>query len=236
MAKRLLEYCNNIFIYAIATDRIANNPAYGLSKALKPRQVQNRLAFGKKDLPEFFKRLNENPKVGLRVKYALLIVLLTAVRGQELRFSTWDYIDWDNALWELPEEVMKKRREHLVPLSTQAIAVLKKLQKITGIYTYIAQGHTYENKPISQDTMQKALWELGYKDIATVHGFRSTFSTIMHENDFSSDHIEMQLAHKDRDATRLAYNRAKYLEQRKAMMQWWGDYLEDNGLTITDLG
>ena len=93
MAKRLLEYCNNIFIYAIATDKLANNPAYGLSKALKSRQVQNRLAFGKKDLPEFFKRLNKNPRIGLRVKYALLIVLLTAVRGQELRFSTWDYRD-----------------------------------------------------------------------------------------------------------------------------------------------
>ena len=151
--------------------------------------------------------------------------MLTGVRTQEMRFATWDEIDLEKAIWEMPAERMKMRRPHIVPLSTQVIELFKQLKPITSNYTYIFIRRNNRSKPICKESVTQVIERLGYKGRATGHGFRHTMSTILHEQGFDSAWIEMQLAHVDKNSIRGTYNHAQYLERRREMLQWYSSYL-----------
>lgn len=153
-------------------------------------------------------------------------------RPSEMRLMKWCDIDFEAKLWRKSGDTMKNGLDHIVPLSHQVITLLQSLKPITGYEEYVFYNKS-KKQPLSDGAAAKALHRLGYKDIATMHGFRHMASTRLNEMNYASDWIEMQLAHKDRNTTRATYNQAQYLEQRAKMMQEWADYLDElkaNGL------
>jgi len=178
------------------------------------------------ELPSFLKKL-EVYDGSLQTKLALRFLLLTFVRSNELRGAQWTEIDWDKAEWRIPAERMKMKELHIVALSRQSLAVLRELQHFTGSRQYIFPNQHNPVACMSENTMLYALYRMGYHSRATGHGFRSTASTILNEHGFRADVIERQLAHSERDAVRAAYNHAVYLPERRTMMQWWADHLDE---------
>jgi integrase len=150
---------------------------------------------------------------------------LTFVRTSELIDARWEEIDEKANLWRIPAERMKMRTPHLVPLSKQALAVLGELRQETGKWNLLFASGQNPRKPVNKSTILSALYQMGYKGKMTGHGFRGVASTILHENGFPHDHIEIQLAHQERNQVSAAYNHATYVKQRTEMMQWWADYL-----------
>jgi integrase len=162
----------------------------------------------------------------VQTKLALRLLLLTFVRTIELRGAQWTEIDWDKSEWRIPPERMKMKELHVVPLSRQAIAVLRELEKHSGNRQFVFPNQHNPTTFMSENTMLYALYRMGYHSRTTGHGFRSTASTILNEHGFRPDVIERQLAHSERDTIRAAYNHAQYLPERRTMMQWWADYLD----------
>jgi integrase len=158
---------------------------------------------------------------------ALKLAPLVFVRPGELRNAEWSEFNLDNAEWRIPAEKMKMGTLHIVPLSKQAINILKELQALTGLDKYLFPSNRTKERPISNNTINGALRRLGYsKEEMTGHGFRSMASTILNEQGWNRDAIERQLAHSERDGVRAAYNYAEYLPERTKMMQSWADYLD----------
>jgi integrase len=153
-------------------------------------------------------------------------LLLTFVRTGELRGAEWREVNFDKAEWRIPAERMKMREQHIVPLSSQAVSVLREMQKHTGNRQFIFPNQHNPSGCMSENTLLFALYRMGYHSKATGHGFRATASTILNENGFPPDVIERQLAHTERNQVRAAYNHAQYLPERRKMMQWWANYLE----------
>ncbi len=225
-AQIIRQMCGQIFMYAIATGRAERNPVPDLRGALKTPVIKHHPHLKAVELPEFLKKLEAYHGNSL-TKLALRFLLLTFVRTTELRAVEWQEIDWDKAEWRIPAERMKMRDPHIVPLSHQAVAVLRELQKHTGNRQYVFPNQHNMLTCMSANTMIYALYRMGYHSRATGHGFRATASTILNENGFPPDVIERQLAHSERNHVRAAYNHAQYLRERRDMMQWWADYLDD---------
>jgi integrase len=160
-------------------------------------------------------------------KLALKLVIYTLVRTAELRFGQWkefEDLEGHEPLWRVPKERMKMRRAHIVPLSPQAVHVLLDLQKLTGNGQYIVAAPT-KTGVISENTMLYAIYRMGYHSRATAHGFRTTASTILNEQQFNRDWVEMQLAHFD-GSVRGIYNAAEWLPGRRDMIGWWGNFVD----------
>ncbi|KTS32087.1 tyrosine-type recombinase/integrase [Pantoea dispersa] len=227
--RKVRQRCGEVFRYAIITGRAEYNPAPDLAAALAVPKQKNHPYLSADELPHFVRDL-EAYTGSIITKNATKIVMLTGVRTQEMRFAKWDEVDLDKGVWEIPAERMKMRRPHLVPLSTQVIALFKQLKPITGYYPYIFIGRNNRNKPISKESVSQVIELLGYKGRATGHGFRHTMSTILHEHGFDSAWIEMQLAHVDKNSIRGTYNHATYLKDRFVMLQWYSDFIYNSGL------
>jgi integrase len=226
-AGRVFQRIRAIYRYAIQHDLAELDPTYPLKPAeiLKARRVKHRAALAERDMPEFLGKLGAYGDNTTRL--ALELLTLTAVRPGELRGARWEEIDEDRALWRIPAERMKMATEHLVPLSKQALAVLKAAHEITGKKAgLVFPSPFYPGKPLSDGTLNSALARMGYKGLATAHGFRTVFSTCANEADWAGDLIEKQLAHEERDGVRGAYNQAVYLKQRVDLMAWWGSHLD----------
>ena len=226
-AHRVLANCGQIFRYAVATGRAERNQAADLKGALPPvNGVHFASITEPKDIGELLRKI-DGYKGGLITRSALAIAPLVFVRPGELRHAEWCEINFDAALWTIPADKMKMKRTHLVPLSVQAIEILKDIQPLTGAGKYVFAGAYDLNRPMSENTVNKALRTLGYdtKTQMTGHGFRSMASTLLNEQGYNRDAIEMQLAHSENDSVRGAYNRAQYLPERIKMMQSWSDYL-----------
>ncbi len=222
--RKVRQRCGEVFRYAIITGRAEYNPAPDLAGALAVHKKQHLPFLTAQELPSFLEDL-AGYTGSVITKTATYLIMYTGVRTQELRFARWQDIDLENAMWEVPAEHMKMRRPHKVPLSRQAISLLKQLKPITGHYPFIFIGRNDQRKPISKESINQVIELLGYKGRLTGHGFRHTMSTILHEQGFNSAWIELQLAHVDKNAIRGAYNHAQYLEGRREMMQWYADYL-----------
>jgi integrase len=225
LAHRMLQVCGQVFNFALLTERASNNPASALRGALKPVVKTNRAYLKANELPEFLGKL-ERYDGGLLTKLAMKFLILTFVRTGELRGAEWTEIDLAKKEWRIPAQRMKMRDPHIVPLSKQAIAVLRQIQPLTGQRQYV---FTNQHKPsgyMSENTILYGLYRMGYHSRATGHGFRSTASTILNEHGFRPDVIERQLAHGERNGVRAAYNHAQYLSERREMMQWWADFLD----------
>jgi len=224
--KRLRQVAGQVFMYAIATGRAERNPVPDLRGALKAPVVKHHTFLSEVELPEYLMKLdayNGSPltKLGLR------FLLLTFVRTIEQRGAQWPEIDWDKAEWRIPAVRMKMKELHIVPLSLQAVDVLRQIQSLTGHRHYVFANEHNPATYMSENTMLYALYRMGYHSRATGHGFRSTASTILNEHGFRPDVIERQLAHGERNHVRAAYNHAQYLPERRKMMQWWADYLDE---------
>lgn len=227
-AHRLHQYCSRIFRYAIATGRAERDPAADLRGALPPtaREQHHAAVTEPREVGALMRAIASYPGSHV-VRCALKLSALTFVRPGELRKAEWCEIDLEGATWRIPAAKMKMKQEHLVPLSTQAVEVLRELQPLTGRGRYIFTGAWNPNRPMSGVAVLSALRRMGYgTDEMTAHGFRTTASTLLNEMGWSSDAIERQLAHAPRDAVRAAYNRAEYLTERRKMMQAWADRLE----------
>ena len=225
IAHRLLQICGQIFSYAVITQRATINPAISLRGALKPVVKKNHAYIKPSELSEYLKNL-EAYDGALQTKLAMRFLLLTFVRTGELRGAEWSEIDFDKAEWRIPAERMKMKEQHIVPLSRQALVILKEMRAITGQWRYVFPNQHKPAGCMSENTILYALYRMGYHSRATGHGFRSTASTVLNEHGFSPDVIERQLAHGERDKVRAAYNHAQYLPERRGMMQWWADYLD----------
>lgn len=223
-AHRLLQICSQIFRYAIATGRMESDITLNLKGALAKIPTTHYASLTEKELPPFLKALDNYCDV--KAKLALELLILTFVRSTELRGAKWEEIDWYKLEWRIPATRMKAKSLHIVPLSTQAIKVLREIHAYTGNREYIFPGSRNQDRHISENILLNVIYDLSYQDRTTVHGFRSTASTILNENGFPADVIERQLAHTERNKVRASYNHAQYLAERRTMMQWWGDFVD----------
>ena len=226
-AKRILHMAGAVFRYAVATGRCERDITADLRGALQPsRKVKHRSSLSAKELPEFLNKL-ENYDGNALTKIAMQLVILTFVRTLEMRFARWsefESLDGKEPLWRIPAERMKMRRPHLVPLAPQAVKLLKTLHRITGKGPFLFPANTVSGV-ISENTLLYAIYRMGYHNRATAHGFRSTASTVLNEAEFSSDWIELQLAHAD-GSVRGIYNSAQWLSGRRKMMCWWANFID----------
>lgn len=224
--RKVRQRCGEVYRYAIITGRAEYNPAPDLATALTPPKKQHFPFLTAEELPYFLKDL-AGYTGSIITKTATKIILLTAVRTQELRFARWQDIDLEKGIWEIPAEVMKMKRPHVVPLSKQVIELFNSLKPLSGHYELVFIGRNDHRKPISKESVNQVIELLGYKGRLTGHGFRHTMSTILHEKGYNSAWIETQLAHIDKNAIRGTYNHAQYLDGRREMMQWYADYMDE---------
>lgn len=226
IAHRVLQTSGQIFRYAIVTGVGDRDISADLRGALKPHKRTHFACLEAKELPEFLSKLEEYDG-DLQTKLALKLMLLTFVRTIELRGARWEEIELDKAEWRIPAERMKMKSPHIVPLSRQAIEIIKAIEQINGHRELLFPNRNKPMSCISENTLLFAMYRMGYHGRATTHGFRSTASTILNEHSFRSDVIERQLAHSERNKVRASYNHAQYLPERREMMQWWADYLNN---------
>ncbi len=226
LAHRVLQVCGQVFRYGIATGRCTRDLAPDLRGALTPHKKRHQAAVRPEEFPKLLRAIAAYEEIGDRqTRLALQLLTLTFTRTNELIGADWNEFDIDAAIWAVPAARMKMKTEHLVPLSKQAIAILKELKIIGGGSRFVFPGRN-RDRPISNNTMLYALYRLGYKGKMTGHGFRAVASTMLNEKGFRADVIERQLAHSEQDDVRGAYNRAEYLPERKKMMQQWADQLD----------
>lgn len=226
-AGRVLQRVKAIYRWAVTHERIDANPMVDLvpSEILKPRDVTHRPAMSDAELPDFLAKL-EHYQGDAHTVRGLRLLMLTATRPGEVRGALWSEFDLDAALWIIPAERMKMKMEHRVPLSRQAVEVVRSMQALSGERVLVFPSPFYPVKSLSENTFNSALARMGYKGSATAHGFRALFSTVANEFGWNPDVIERQLAHIEGNRVRAAYHRSLYLEDRVKLMQWWGDYLD----------
>jgi len=226
-AARVLQRIRAVFRFAVVHEMLDTNPTLDVKpdELLKPRHVKHRAALPDAELHEFLVRLDAY-EGDAATSNALRLLMLTAVRPGELRGALWSEIDLDAARWRIPPARMKMRVEHLVPLSRQAVALLRSIEPLRGSTGLVFPSPFYPGKALSEGTLNSALARMGYKGIATAHGMRALFSTVTNECGHNPDVIERQLAHIERNEVRAAYHRSVYVAERTALVQWWADYLD----------
>lgn len=224
-AKRIKQYIAQIFRYAAQKGLCIHNPAADLRAILPKKDKKHHACIPLFELPELLQAIDNRNEAF--AKAAMQLLALTFVRTSELIGARWIEIDWERQEWHIPKERMKMKRPHVVPLSIQSIAVLKKLQAETGKMPFVFFSGASKSKHISNGTVLMALRRMGYEKRMTGHGFRTLASTILNEKGYPPDVIERQLAHEDADKVRSAYNRAEYLPERKKMMQDYADLLDE---------
>lgn len=226
-ARRAKQCTGQVFAYAIEKHRAERNPAAELIRPLVSPKTKSRAAVTKPEDIGRLLRAIDGFQGQPTTLAALRIAPLVFVRPGELRHAEWTELDFDSAEWRIPAHKMKMREEHIVPLSSQAVAILTALHPLTGRSRYCFPSIRTPNKPMSENTVNAALRALGFdKDTMTGHGFRAMASTRLNELGWQPDVIERQLAHGERNKVRAAYNRAQYLPDRRKMMQAWADYLD----------
>lgn len=235
-AHRAMQNCGQVFRYAVATGRAERDPTGDLRGALPVPKKKHLASITDPKRVGGLLRAIEGYNGSLPTKTALRLAPLVFVRPGELRQAQWDEFDLEKAEWRIPAERMKMKEQHIVPLSRQAIEVLRELQPLTdrpllgkpNAPRYLFPGGRSRERPMSDNAVLAALRSMGYsKEEMTGHGFRSMASTLLHEmGEWSHQAIERQLAHAERNAVSAAYNYAEYLPERRKMMQEWADYLE----------
>ena len=227
IAKRCYQMTGQVFRYAIAHGIAERNPVSDIkpSDILPSRRQTNYARVDAKELPSLLRAI-EAYKGTPVTRLAIKLLALTFVRTSELIGARWEEFDLQAGQWRIPAQRMKMRTEHIVPLSLQTVQILQILHGITGHSKLLFPGERDHGRTMSNNTILKGLERMGFKGRMTGHGFRGLASTVLHEQGFDHAHIELQLAHQERNAVSAAYNHATYIKQRAKMMQWWGDYLD----------
>lgn len=227
-ASRVLGLCSLIFRYGVAIGVVKSDPCRDLRGALVPFQHGQHAALTKpRDVGAFLLAIDDY-KGSAVVRAALAFSALTFCRPGEIRHAEWSEVDFATEGWTIPEVKMKTRVEHRVPLSRQAVEVLKWIQPLTGSGRYVFPGPRGKDRPLSENGVNAAIRSMGYgREQMTAHGFRAMASTLLNERGHRPDVIEAQLSHKGTDKIRAIYNRAQYLDERRQLMQAWADYLDE---------
>jgi integrase len=226
-AHRAKQRVGQVIRYAIATGRAERDPTADLRGALAPIRVINRPALTEpREVAQLLRAIHGyrgHPVVEAAFKLAPLVF----VRPGELRAAEWSEINLDAAEWRVAAHRMKMRQQQLVPLSSQAVVILRDIHALTGRGRYAFHSPRTSQRPLSDNALTAALRRIGYTgDQMTWHGFRAMASTLLNEQGYAPDVIELQLAHQERNEVRAAYNRAQRMEERRKMMQGWADYLD----------
>ena len=228
IARKQRQRCSAVFKYGMSLGVCQSDPADNLKVVMVRPPKQNMPALSQREFPEFVRKMRaaRNQKL---TWFAMELLALTFVRTAEIIGARWDEIDFDQKVWSIPAERMKKKRPHYVPLAKQAIALLTELRAITGEgeFLFPQWGNVRSRKCMSNGTILRCIDRLGYRNRMTGHGFRAVASTALNESgQFNYDAIERQLAHEEDNAVQAAYNKAKYMPERRKMMQWWADQMD----------
>ncbi|WP_027602816.1 MULTISPECIES: tyrosine-type recombinase/integrase [Pseudomonas] len=226
-------FCKEIYDLARVTGRATHNPLEGLHRFLQTKPAENYAHVSQQELPDLLRAMSAYPHAH-DIRLGLKLLMLTGVRPSELREAPWAEFDLEAAIWNIPAGRMKKRRDHLVPLSRQALELLKGIQELNGHYPLLFPGRNDRKKPRSNMAFNMALRRMGYEGRQTGHGFRHIASTTLREHGFPREHVEAQLAHAEQGVADV-YNKAIYLDQRRVMMQWYADHLDklEKGNVVT---
>jgi len=243
VAARLQQRTTSIMRFAVQSGLIDYNPAQELAGAIATAKRQHRASLDFDRIPELLHRIDSYTGRPL-TRLAVELTLLVFIRSSELRFARWSEVDFETAMWTIPGEReplegvkhshrgSKMRTPHLVPLSHQALAILGKIKSLSGNRELIFVGDHDSRKPMSENTVNKALRVMGYDTKVEVcgHGFRAmACSTLVESGLWSRDAVERQMSHQERNSVRAAYiHKAEHLGERKLMIQWWADYLDEN--------
>lgn len=220
--RRLVQRINEIMIFAVNTGLIDANPASGVGMAFEKPKKQNMPTIRPEELQKLMRSLIMS-NLSIPTRCLIEWQLLTLVRPSEASGTRWAEIDLDAQIWTVPAERMKAKRQHIVPLSPQAIDVLKVMQPISAHREFVFPSRNDPKQPMNSQTANAALKRIGYGGRLVAHGLRSIASTAMNEAGFNSDVIEAALAHSDKNEVRRAYNRAIYFEKRLELITWWGE-------------
>lgn len=229
MSRRMKRIASHVFKYAIATGRAEGDPTYGLECALRKYKKGHYASITVDEFPEFLVKLYDCKTQVYRQTYlAIRLLMLTFVRTQELVEAKWSEIDFDKAMWVIPGERMKMGQTHMVPLSRQALEVLKELKEMNGHRVLVFPSVPRPRNPMCKNTMLQAIKRMGYRGKMTGHGFRSLALGLLKEKLGYPHHVaDRQLAHVPKSSVDRAYDRAQFLPQRKEMMQAYADYIDE---------
>jgi integrase len=226
VASRIKQRMAAVFRYAIYTGYVNNNPVDALRDVIRSRKTVHQKALDLELMPQFLNDIEKSTRITSITRHALQLLVHVFIRPGELRAAEWSEIDWDKEEWRVPAARMKMREQHIIPLAPQVIDILKSLQDISGNRQFMFPGYHNPRTFMSENALVFAIRKrLNYD--ATAHGMRTVASTVLNEQGFRPDIIERQLAHSERNKIRAAYNRAQYLQERREMMVWWADHLQD---------
>ncbi|EKO3793147.1 tyrosine-type recombinase/integrase [Vibrio metschnikovii] len=224
--KRLSQRLNEIMNYAANCGLVKANPLTGIRAAFKKPKKENMAALAPDELPELMGAI-ANASIKRTTRCLIEWQLHTMTRPSEAAGARWDEIEWEEKIWTIPAERMKKRREHRIPLTEQMLALLEVMKPISGHRDYVFPSDRDPKKPCNSQTANMALKRMGFAGRLVSHGLRSLASTTLNEQGFDRDLIEASLAHVDDNQVRSAYNRTDYLERRRPMMSWWSEHIEE---------
>ncbi|PKG97856.1 integrase domain-containing protein [Paraglaciecola sp. MB-3u-78] len=225
IARKVARRMNNVMTYAVNIGLVHHNPLTGIKETIPARKVVNYPTLKPDELPELMRAINF-ASIKFTTRCLLEWQLHSMVRPSEASQALWSDIDYERKLWVIPAERMKMGKEHHIPLSDQALAILELMQPFSGHRAHIFPSNKHPHQSANKETANMALKRMGFAGRLVAHGMRALASTTLNEQGFDSDVIEAALAHGDKNQIRAAYNRATYLEKRKVMMQWWSDHIE----------
>ncbi|MDV2356723.1 integrase domain-containing protein [Vibrio cholerae] len=233
--KRLVQRLNEVMNYSANCGLIQANPLTGIRAAFKKPKKENMAALTPTELPELMGAI-ANASIKRTTRCLIEWQLHTMTRPSEASGARWDEVEWEEKIWTIPAERMKKRREHRIPLTEQMLALLEVMKPISGHREFIFPSDRDPKKPCNSQTANMALKRMGFAGRLVSHGLRSLASTTLNEQGFDRDLIEASLAHVDDNQVRSAYNRTDYLERRRPMMSWWSEHIEqaaEGSLSVT---
>lgn len=230
VARRIKQTCGQIYRHGMATGMVTSDPTACLKDALRPYKTEHFPTLDIKEMPAFLKKLDDpNVPIYPQTRLAMKFMMLTFVRTSELVKATWQEIDLDDATWKIPAERMKMRRDHIVPLSTQAIDILHEMKKYDFKNTWVFPNQARPIAHMSNGTLTRAIMRMGYKGKMSGHGFRAlAMTTVKEQLGYRHEVIDRQLAHAQ-NKINAAYDRALFLDERRKMMQDYADYLDQIG-------
>ncbi|HEC8347561.1 TPA: integrase [Providencia rettgeri] len=231
--RRLCQRINEVMIYAQNTGLIDAVPSINIGKAFEKPKKKNMPSIPPDQLPKLMQTMR-TASISLATRCLFMWQLLTISRPAEAAEARWDEISFETKEWKIPAARMKMNREHTVPLSDAALAILELMKPLSGHREFIFPSRIKPTQPMNSQTVNAALKRAGFGGVLVSHGLRSIASTALNEQGFPPDVIEAALAHVDKNEVKRAYNRSDYLEQRRPMMQWWADFIEsaDRGSII----
>ncbi|MFT5591659.1 MAG: integrase [Oceanicoccus sp.] len=225
LVKRLAQRLNEVMNYAVNSGIIEHNPLTGITNAFQAAKKTHFATLKPEELPELMKALRE-ANIAHMTRLLIQWQLHTMVRPGEAAGTQWEEIDFEEKLWKIPAERMKKKKNHTVPLSDLAIELLTELHEKTGNKKHVFHSVRTKTGHLNESTANVALKRMGFRGRLVAHGMRSIASTTLNDQGFDPDVIESALAHVEKNEVRAAYNRAEYIERRKVMMTWWSEHIE----------